>query len=100
MFSMIVCPFTVVSDCNEFVIHTTVSGDALNLSKWQTFFPNWGGRAPGAFSSNNVVVNNDMLELRSAYDPSFDFPVGSDCCEYGNYTTSVVYGKQPVDFKG
>lgn len=74
-------------------------GSSIDASKWNTHFPGWNGRAPGANSAQNVASSNGVLGLYGRYDPTFDFPQNdAGCsCDYQDFTTSVLMSKFTVN---
>ena len=87
-------------------------GARLDASKWLPYQPYWQGRPPSRFSTNNVLVRDGHLELRSTglvtnlsqvKDPEKDIWVEAACVAstkpiagYGYYAARVKASRLPM----
>lgn len=72
--------------------------NGFNWTKWKKAFPQWYGRAPGAFSGGNGRVRQGEARLTTKYEPDYSYPEPSDgcACTYQDFTTSLIMSKFTV----
>ena len=67
------------------------NGNKLDSTKWYDHNPEWKGRQPGFFSTNNVSVSDGKLHLMARVEDLKDLPEG-----YHTFTTAAVKSKALV----
>ncbi len=68
-------------------------GDKLDSTKWYDHNPDWKGRQPGFFSTNNVSVSDGKLHLTARAENLKNVPKG-----YHTFTTAAVKSKALVRY--
>jgi len=97
----------------NWILNETVSDEfnsaTLDESKWQiqgkngVYKSNFVGRHPSQFSPNNAIVENNILKIRTKWEPDFPFSTATreQCGEvynYENITTAAVISKQQFQY--
>jgi len=67
------------------------NSNKLDSTKWYDHNPEWKGRQPGCFSTNNVSVSDGKLHLMARVENLKDLPEG-----YHTFTTAAVKSKALV----
>jgi len=84
-------------------------GAELDSSKWHNYNPDWKGRAPAMFDSNNVVVKDGKLYLYLRNEPNKtvlnNLSIGlagnnnsPDADGFSGFTSAAVKSKEPVKY--
>ena len=68
-------------------------GDKLDSTKWFDYNPEWKGRKPGFFSTNNIAVGEGKLHLTARVETLKGLPDG-----YHTFTTAAVKSKALVRY--
>ena len=104
-----VYPLSDLSNTGNWVLNQDMSDEfdqaVLDETKWQIqgkdgiYKSNFIGRAPSQFSTNNALVEDDKLKIRTKWEPDFDFSTTpQDGVVYENITTAAVISKQQFQY--
>lgn len=97
-------PFSDSTDTGQWVLNKEVSDEFnskhLDSAKWFVQGMNgtyrfWKGQAPAQFASDNAVVENGILKIKTQWQPNFDFSnetFGGK--KYENVTTAAIGSKK------
>lgn len=66
------------------------NGDRLDGTKWHDHNPNWIGRRPGIFSTNNVAVRDGRLVLTASLQRPGEIPEDVRSRGYDKYCTATI----------
>ncbi|WP_271784139.1 family 16 glycosylhydrolase [Aquimarina algiphila] len=106
-------PLSDQTNTGRWVLNPNVSdefnGSSLDEDKWQiqgkdgVYKSKFVGRQPSQFSPNNVIVENNMLKIRTKWEPDFLFSDATreQCGEiytYENITTAAVISREQFQY--